>query len=184
MWREAYFVWVGQTVVVSSDSPPRLSLWPVPARRVNLPPVARRIGVYCAFSGFRQFPNGRLPMTLNMSRSETKATLPNERLRLRLLFWSKCRLPCLRRSTLPVPVILNLLATALRVLAMPPFLVIEGRNLASPPIHASGFFQYGPKSVHGFRRRQDMHSPAAIDWVVPMISGKCNNLLTRRGMLG
>ena len=70
----------------------------------------------------------------------TRATLPRLRLRLRFLFASKWRLPCLRRSTLPVPVILNRLETAFLVLAIPAFLDIRGSEVNELAPNGNMFF--------------------------------------------
>ena len=78
--------------------------------------------------------------------------MPKFRLRLRFLFWSKWRLPCLRRNTLPVPVILNRLDTAFRVLAIPPFLVIEAWNLVASDLFARCFSE----RIAEFQRNLDL----------------------------
>src|SRR5436190_3142830 len=60
------------------------------------------------------------------STSATSATFLRLRFRLRFLHSARCRRPCLRRRILPVPVILNRLATPFRVLLLATFFLIRG----------------------------------------------------------
>ena len=75
------------------------------------------------------FPKGRFSRMDRRFVSSTNTALPSERLRLRDFFVRMCRLPCLRRKILPVPVTLNRLATDLRVLALPDVLAMGRRRL-------------------------------------------------------
>src|SRR5690606_6810838 len=98
--------------------------------------------------GRHQRENGRLARTFALSTSATRATLPRLRLRLRLLFCRMWRLPCLRRSTLPVAVTLKRLATAFLVLARPEFLDIGAWKMAANGRAASGFWEdFSPRGT-------------------------------------
>lgn len=83
---------------------------------------------------------GMFALTAAASVTSTRTVLPRERLRLRFLFWRRWRLPCLRRSTLPLPVILNRLLTAFLVLEMPAFLDIGVAKIGRKPSHARKFY--------------------------------------------
>ena len=69
--------------------------------------------------------------TFFSSAGETNADCPSRRRRLEFLRRFRCLFPCFRRKILPLPVTLNLLATPLRVLALPATLAIAGRFYAS-----------------------------------------------------
>jgi hypothetical protein len=60
------------------------------------------------------------------STSATSVAFLRLRFRLRFLHSARCRRPCLRRRILPVPVILNRLATPFRVLLLATFFLIRG----------------------------------------------------------
>ena len=72
------------------------------------------------------------------SAGETSTACPRLRLRFEFFRRIKWRLPCLRRKTRPLPVTLNLLATAFLVLAFPPLRAIA-RGIYSVSGHLQSF---------------------------------------------